>query len=99
MAEAIGIRMDDEFLRKIDRLTKEESEDRSTLIRKLSLIGYREFMKEKSARQYMEGKITISEAAQRASLTIFDMEKNLIEKGFVSRFALEDLERELKLLP
>ena len=99
MAEAIGIRMDDEFLRKIDRLTKEESEDRSTLIRKLSLIGYREFMKDKAAREYIEGKITISEAAHRASLTIFDLEKVLVEKGFVSRFALEDLELELRLLP
>ena len=98
MTEAIGVRIDEVFLKKIEELSEKESVDRSTMIRKLSTIGYKEFMKEKAAMEYMEEKITFSEAANIAGVSLFDMEKFLISKGFVSKFSIEDLKEELKLL-
>lgn len=91
MTEAIGIRLDEETISKVDSISKEEEEDRSTVIRKLISRGYKELMKEKAAESYRAGKITLSEAAHKAGLTIWDMEKHLVEKGFKSQYSVEDL--------
>jgi len=98
MAEAIGIRLDPETMKKVDALTKEEFEDRSTIIRRLLRIGLQEAGKEKSAQLYREGKITLTEAAHRAGLTLWDFQHYLVDKGFVSSYSVEDMSEELKLL-
>ncbi|MEK6852484.1 MAG: hypothetical protein AABX59_01265 [Nanoarchaeota archaeon] len=47
------------------------------------------------AKNYIEGKITLSHAAKQANLTLWDMKKYLIEKSYKSYYSLEDLEREI----
>jgi len=98
MNEAIGIRLNEEFLKKIEVLSKEEVLDRSSILRKLVYIGYQDFIKKKSAQAYKEGKITLSEAAHKAGLTIWEMEQYLVEQGFKSSYSIEDLNDELKLM-
>ena len=98
MNKAIGIRLEDDFLKKIQNLSKEESVDRSTIIRKLVSIGYKDLMKERSAEDYMKGLITISEAAHRAEISVWEMEKYLIEQGYKSSYSVEDLREELKFI-
>ena len=98
MTEAIGIRLPKEVLKIIHKLSKEELEDRSTIIRKLVMMGYKDFIKKKAAENYLKERVTISEAARQAELTVWDMEKYLIEQGFVSNYSIEDFEKELKLL-
>jgi predicted HTH domain antitoxin len=48
--------------------------------------------------EYTKGNITLSEAAEQAGLTIWEMERYLIENGFKSSYSIEDLEKEIKLL-
>lgn len=98
MNEAIGLRLDKEFLKKIEILGKEEVLDRSSILRKLVYLGYRDFIKNKSVQAYKEGKITFSEASHRAGLTIWEMEQFLVEQGFKSSYSTEDLNEELKLI-
>lgn len=98
MNEAIGIRLNKEFLKKIEILGKEEVLDRSRILRKLIYLGYSDFIKKKSAQAYNEGKITLSEASHRAGLTIWEMEQFLVEQGFKSSYSIEDLNEELKLI-
>ena len=98
MAEAIGIRLDKETLKQVDYLSGEESTERSTIIRKLLKIGFQEINKEKSAQAYREGKITLTEAAHRAGLTLWDFQHYLVDKGFVSSYSVENLSEELELL-
>ena len=98
MRQAIGIRLPKDILKQIEKLSKDEMEDRSTVIRKLVLIGYKDFMKRKSAEGYLKGSMTLSEAAHQAGLTIWEMEKYLVEQGFKSSYSIEDLEREMKIL-
>ena len=98
MSEAIGIRLDKVFLKKIEKLGKEEVMDRSSTIRKLVYIGYNDFMKRKAAEDYMKGKITMSEAANNAEITIWEMEKFLVESGYKSDYSIEDIDRELNLM-
>ena len=85
-------------MKNIDKISKKEMEDRSTVIRKLILLGYADFIRKKSAEEYIKGKITLSEAASQAGLTIWEMEKYLVENSFKSSYSIEDLENEIKLL-
>ena len=98
MAEAIGIRLDSAILKKIEKLGKEEVLDRSSIIRKLVYLGYQDIMKKKAAEQYVKGRITLSEAAGKAELTIWEMEQYLVESRYKSSYSIEDLNNELKLL-
>lgn len=96
MGEAIGIRLDESFLKKIEELGKEEILDRSSTIRKLVYMGYVSLIKKKSAEDYIKGRITMSEAARRAEISIWEMEKYLVEQGYKSEYSVEDLNKELK---
>lgn len=98
MAEAIGIRLDKNFLKKIEKLSKEEVLDRSSTIRKLVYVGYQNIIKKKAMQEYTRGKITISEAANMAEITIWEMEQYLVEQGYKSSYSIEDLEKEIKLI-
>ena len=96
--DAIGIRLPREVLSRIEKLSSEEHEDRSTIIRKLVMLGYSDLVKEKAAEKYRSGRLTLSEAAHQAGLTLWEMETYLVERGYKSAYSVEDLERELHLL-
>ena len=96
MNSPIGIRLEKSFLHKIEKISREESSDKSTIIRKLVSIGYKEMMKRKSAEEHMKRNITLSEAARRSELTILGMERYLIENGFRSQYSIRDLREELR---
>lgn len=98
MSKIVTVRIEPEILKKIAILGKEKAADRSTLIRELIRRGLKEFLKENAANLYIEGKVTISEAANLADLTLWEMEKYLVNKGFKSDYSIEDLERELKII-
>ncbi|MBI4448955.1 UPF0175 family protein [Candidatus Woesearchaeota archaeon] len=98
MTEAIGIRIDSELLEKVDRLAKDEHEDRSTVLRKLISKGYTESMKERAAELYKHGKLTLSAAATQAGLTLWEMQRYLVERGFISTYSVVDLMEEATTL-
>ena len=96
-SQAIGIRLDNGLLNRIESLSKEESLDRSSAIRLLLEEGYSNYMKKKAAEEFKSGKITFSRAAEKAGLTLWEMEQFLVINGFKSQYSIEDLEQELKL--
>ncbi len=96
MSRAIGIRLPGQIMEKIRRISDEEAEDRSTVIRKLLMMGYRDFVRKKAAEEYSKGRITISKAARQAEITVWEMEKYLIEQGYKSEYSIEDLKKELR---
>ena len=96
MNRPLGIRLDKSFLQKVEKISKEEPLDRSTVIRNLVNIGYKEMIKAKAAEKYIKGKITLSEASRIAELSMFDMEKYLVDQGFKSQYSIKDLKEELK---
>lgn len=98
MAEAIGIRLEDEFLATVDKISKEEALDRSTMIRKLLKLGFSDYIKQKAKEQYLADKITLSKAAGMAGITIWEMQRYLVEEGYKSEYSLKDLQEDMKLL-
>lgn len=95
MPKSVGIRLDEGFLLELDKMSRNEGTDRSTLIRRLIKKGYQEHLKEKAAERYMRGEITISKAAEDANITLWEMEKFLVERGYRSAYSVEDLMDEL----
>jgi len=96
MARSVGIRIKEDRLEKFDELASEEQLDRSTLIRRLLEEGYERYLKKKAAEEYKKGKITISKAAERAGVTVWEMENFLVEEGYVSSYSVKDLEEEME---
>lgn len=54
------------------------------------------YAKRKAAEQYRSGKITISKAAEKAGLTVWEMEQYLVSKGYRPQYSTEDLREETK---
>lgn len=86
--------MDRKFLGRIGELSKEEHLGRSTAMRILLEEGYRSYAKRKAAQDYMAGKTTISGAALKADVTVWEMEQYLVSAGFKSQYSAEDLKEE-----
>ena len=95
---SVGVRLPKRVLEYIDKEAERESVDRSVIIRRLVERGAAEFEKEKAAKLYMEGKISISGAAEIAKLTIPEMVDYLVCKGFKSEYSVEDFRRGATLL-
>ena|SRR3989338_10645123 len=98
MTDIIAIRIDSELKKCLDRIRKYTDSDRSRTVRLLIQKGYNEFIKEQAAQEYIEGKITFSEAAHRGGLTLWEMEHYLVNKGYISSYSIEDLQQELEHL-
>ena len=98
MTQPIGIRLSKDMLEKIDQISKKEMLDRSNIIRRLVLLGFDNFMKKKLFEEYTKWNLTLSEAASQAGMTIWEMERYLIENSFKSNYSIEDLENEMRLL-
>lgn len=95
-SQAIGIRLENEFLKRVETVCREEHVDRSTALRMLLEEGYENYAKRKAAEEYKSGKLTISKAAEKAFLTVWEMEQYLLSKGFKSQYSIEDLKEELE---
>lgn len=59
---------------------------------------HRNHTQKRAAEEHLKGDITISEAAHRAGLTAWEMERYLVDHGFRSGYSREDLEKEMNLL-
>ena len=50
--------------------------------------------KEIAAEKYKKGQITLDKAAEEAEITLWEMEKFLVESGYKSDYSVKDLEKE-----
>lgn len=98
MTESIGVRLPKDVLKYVEEEARRENVDRSAMIRRLMEKGIAEFRKEKAAAFYVEGRTSISGAAEMAGLTIPEMVQLLVSKGYRSSYSLEDFRRGAKLL-
>ncbi|MFW6141272.1 MAG: UPF0175 family protein [Candidatus Saliniplasma sp.] len=60
--------------------------------------SYEMHLIEKAVDRYRKGEITINRAADIASITVWEMEKFLIDQGYISSYSVDDLKKEIKEL-
>ncbi|MBI2631651.1 hypothetical protein HYW75_01470 [Candidatus Pacearchaeota archaeon] len=55
-------------------------------------------IKKKAIERYLKGEITMSKTAKVTGLTIWEIEKYMIEQDYRSDYSIEDLEKESNFL-
>ena len=99
MAEAVYVRLDDEELTFINRLSKEEKKTRSEAIKKLVDYAAEGLKKERALESYKQGKTTIRESAEIAGMRYFEFFDVLAKENLIgtnpenTELLLEEMEK------
>ena len=95
---SVGVRLSKDVLDYVEEEAEKENVDRSVVIRRFMERGIAEFKKEKAAKLYVEGKVSMSGAAEEARLTIPEMVEYLVSKRYKSDYSVEDFRRGVNML-
>ncbi len=93
-----AIRLPKEIEKAVEERTKEEKIDKSTAMKQFLIMGIREYKKKKAVELYRDGKVSLSEAAKIAAISIYEMIDLLIKAGIKSDYSLEDMKKEREFL-
>lgn len=96
--KSVGLRLPEEMLHELKQVEDEESLDRSTVARQMLLRGLRDYRREKAVKEYSAHRVSISEAAEMADLTVWEFEELLVKNEVKSQYSVDDLQNELKTL-
>jgi len=96
MPVTVTTRVDEELVKIIDRIAKEEGMDRSTVIRRFLLRAVKEWLIEKSLEEYEQGRLTLWQAAKRCGLSLWEMINEVKKREVHVPYTLEELREDLK---
>jgi predicted HTH domain antitoxin len=96
MGVTLTTRVDDRLAKLIDEIAKEEGMDRSTVMRRFLARAVRDWLIEKSLKDYEEGKITLWQAAERCGLSLWEMIEEVRRRGIHISYTLEDLKEDIE---
>ena len=86
MSDVMTLRMPEEDLKAINKISKSTKKDKSTIVRELVEMG-RIYL---AIKEYREGKTSMGKAAEIANLTISEIIDLFSELGIKSNVELED---------
>lgn len=89
-------RIEEDLAKVIDEVSKEEGMDRSTVIRRFLTKAAKEWLIEKSLQDYEEGKITLWQAAEKCSLSVWEMIAEAKKREIRVPYTLESFREDLK---
>ena len=69
---SVGLRLDKKLERAIDEVKNEESVDKSTAVRMLVDVGYKEWRLRKALSELKENKVSLWQAAKIAGMSLWD---------------------------
>ncbi|ADB58224.1 UPF0175 family protein [Archaeoglobus profundus] len=96
MGVTLTTRVDERLAKLIDEIAKEEGMDRSTVMRRFLAKAVRDWLIEKSLKDYEEGKITLWQAAERCGLSLWEMIEEVRSRGVHIPYTLEDLKEDVE---
>jgi|Deesub1362B_J571_1020462.scaffolds.fasta_scaffold00953_2 predicted HTH domain antitoxin len=91
-----SVRLPEEYIKEIDRISNEEGLDRGTLLRRFIGDALREHKIKKALERYREGKISLWKAASIAGISYRAALEELKKRNIPFSYEKEDLERDLK---
>lgn len=86
------------ILKEIDKIAEEDMSNREVIVKKMIGYGLREFRKVRAAKLYKEERISLSEAAKMAGLTMKRMKEYLVDREYRLDYGILDIEKELEIL-
>lgn len=73
MGKTVSTRLDENDVKKLDKIADKEKVDRASLIRKFVLQKLEEYEVQKMARLYQKGVVSLQEAATQAKVSLYEM--------------------------
>ena len=92
----ISVTIPEDLLEESEKLAKERMEDRSTIIRQLIAKGLKQEKRKRAIEMYLDGKLSLEEAAEDANISIWKMLDLLKERKIPIRYRGRDAEKEIK---
>ena len=96
MPVTVTTRVEEELAKIIDSIAKREGMDRSTVIRRFLLRAVKDWLIEKSLDEYEEGKLTLWQAAEKCSLSLWEVINEVKKREIHVPYTLEELREDLK---
>jgi len=84
------------LIRVIDEIADMEGMDRSTVVRRFLSKAVKEWLIERSLKEYEEGKITLWQAAKRCGISLWEIIEEVRKREIHVPYTLEDLREDLK---
>lgn len=96
MPTTLTTRVENDLAKIIEEVSKEEGMDRSTVIRRFLMKAAKDWLIEKSLREYEEGKITLWQAARKCSLSVWEMVDEAKKREVHVPYTLAEFKEDLK---
>ena len=96
MPVTVTTRVEEELIRVIDEIADAEGMDRSTVVRRFLSEAVKEWLIERSLREYEEGRITLWQAAKRCGVSLWEIIEEVRKREIHVPYTLEDLREDLK---
>ena len=94
----ITTRVEDDLAEVIDEVAREEGMDRSTVIRRFLLKAVRNWRIDRSLSDYGAGRLTLWQAANKCSLSLWEMIDEVRKREIHVPYTLEELTEDLKTI-
>lgn len=98
MTKTVTVRLDDEFVKKIDEIAARKGVDRSALLRSFLLYALKEHRIQNALEDYKAGIITLWEAAQHCNLSLWEIIQEVKHAHIHTSYDLKELEKDLMAL-
>ena len=96
MPATLTTRVEDDLAKIIDKVSKEEGMDRSTVIRRFLMKAAKDWLIEKSLQDYEAGKITLWQAARKCGLSVWEMTEEAKKREVHVPYTLAEFKEDLK---
>jgi len=96
MPVTITTRVSDNLAKLIDKIAKKEGMDRSTVLRRFLEQSIKNWLIEKSLKEYQEGKLTLRQAAKISGLSLWEIIEEVKNKKIYFPYTIEDLKDDLR---
>ena len=93
MLKQISMRLPEKTYMLIEKLSKLEKAEKSSILREAIQKGLDKMKKELAVQLYRENELSISESANLAEISIPEMMDSLAEHGIKSKLTLDDFEQ------
>ena len=97
MMKSVSIRLKEDFMKEARKLAELEMVDESVIIREALEKGMAEVKLETALELFSKGKVSTSEAAEIAGLSIGDMMDEIAKRGLRPNITKEDIKDSLKI--
>ena len=97
MMKSVSIRLKEDFMKEARKLAELEMVDESVIIREALEKGMAEVKLETALELFSKGKVSTSEAAEIAGLSIGEMMDEIAKRGLRPNITKEDIKDSLKI--